>query len=824
MQYRIFAVFCAVSVSALCADPTGKVEFARDVQPIFQQRCVVCHGPKQHLSGLRLDDRDSARRVFQAGHSSGSRLIQMVNGSTGKVMPPVGGKLTSEQISTLARWIDQGADWPAAASASRHWAWEPVQHAAAPSVGLTDWPAGGASGAIDRFVLARLEKERVEPSPDADRATLLRRVSLDITGLPPMPEETAEFLADQRPDAYARQVDRLLASPHYGEKWARYWLDLAHYADSDGFEKDLERPWSWRYRDWVINAYNRDVPYDRFVTLQIAGDEIPGATVEDRIATGFYRNTLTNREAGVDRREARFDQLIDRVGTTGTVFLGITVRCAQCHDHKYDPIKQRDFYRMLAYFNAADDTDIEAPLPGERGQFLRTRAEYDQKRAALLAEYNVAELQKQWEQDMLSAMDDPGKRTDWDFQATEIRAGFDHADRVMHTPPADRSEQDQRRLTMRFIASPGPRLEADKPLLAKFRELKGKLDALDNTHPGLSMAYVMEGRNDYGPAHIALRGDYKNPGDEVQPGAPAFLPGSDRPAPRRLDLARWILSPDNPLTARVAVNRVWQELFGRGIVATSDDFGTQGDKPSHPELLDWLATEYRNLGWSSKALIREIVLSRTYRQSSAARPDLEKKDPANVLVARQARKRLPAELIRDEALEVSGLLDTDLGGPGIRPFQPAGVAEMRYGKVKPWVESPGRERYRRGLYIHYQRTTPYPFLVNFDEPDSTLSCTRRSVSDTALQSLDLLNDPVFFEAAQALANRIDTEAKGDFKDRLSFAYLLSVNRPPTEKETARLASYFDTQSGIRQKDPNAIAPWVGVSRILLNLDEFITRE
>ena len=442
----------------------------------------------------------------------------------------------------------------------------------------------------------------------------------------------------------------------------------------------------------------------------------------------------------------------------------------------------------------------------------------------MLEQYKIPELQKQWEADIVRAMDDPGKLLDWDFQVTEIRAGFDHADRILHTAPEKRSASERDRLTLRFVHSPGPRIGADKELSAKLKEARDKLDELDKSFPALSLAYVMEDRSDFGPAHIALRGDYKNEGDEVQPGVPAFLPGSAKPAPRRLDLARWILEADNPLTARVAVNRIWQELFGRGIVATSDDFGTQGDKPSHPELLDWLATEYRRLGWSNKALIREIVLSRTYRQSSAARPDLETKDPENVLLARQARIRMPAELIRDEALEASGLLDTDLGGPSIRPFQPAGVAELGYGALKKWNESPGREKYRRGLYIHYQRTTPYPFLVNFDEPDSTLSCTRRRLSNTPLQSLDLLNDPVFFEAAQALANRIETEVPGDFRTRLNYAYRLCLDRAPTEKEATRLATYFDTQAGLRSKDPGVIEPWVGVSRILLNLDEFITRE
>ena len=802
-----FGIF-GLALACFAAD--SNVDFARDVQPIFQERCTVCHGPKQHLSGLRLDDRDSAKRVIQPGHANSSRLIQMVNGATGKIMPPAGARLSSTQIDILTRWIDQGANWPASASVSRHWAWEPVSH-----------PAGAD---IDHFVLARLQKENIAPSPEAPKAILLRRVSLDITGLPPSPQETADFLADTRPDAWEREVDRLLASPHYGEKWARYWLDLAHYADSDGFEKDLVRPWAWRYRDWVIDALNRDLPYDKFVTLQIAGDEMPGATAEDRVATGFYRQTLTNREAGVDRREARFDQLVDRVGTTGTVFLGITLRCAQCHDHKYDPIKQRDFYRMLAYFNAADETDIEAALPGEMGPWLQAKPDYDRRFTEVLTQHQIPELQKQWEQDMLRAMDDPGKLLDWDFQVTEIRAGFDHADRIMHTAPEKRTLQEQHRLTMRFLGSPGPRIGADKELAAKVKDAREKIGELDKSFPALSMAYVMEDRSDYGAARIALRGDYKNPGDEVTSGVPEFLAAPGTKAPTRLDLAKWIVAPENPLTARVAVNRIWQELFGRGIVATSEDFGTQGDKPSHPELLDWLAREYQRLGWSNKALIREIVLSKTYRQSSDTRPELEKRDPENTLLARQSRVRLSAESIRDEALDAAGLLDTDIGGPSIKPFQPAGVAELGYGSPKKWVESPGREKYRRGVYIHYQRTTPYPFLVNFDEPDSTLSCTRRRVSNTALQSLDLLNDPVFFEAAGALAHRLETEAPADLNGRIKYAFQLCLNRAPSASETTRLASYIDTQSGIRAKDASAIDPWAGLSRILLNLDEFMTRE
>jgi mono/diheme cytochrome c family protein len=798
-------------VGLLQAQPTPRIDFVRQIQPILQQRCVGCHGPKLQSANLRLDLHDSAKRVILPGHAKTSRIMAMVRGAEGEIMPPVGEKLTDAQVALIEKWIDQGAEWPASADAVKHWAWEPIRRPAVPTV-KTVVPAATD---IDRFILARLEKEGIAPSPEADKTTLLRRAALDITGLPPTPQETAAFLADNRSDAYARQVDRLIASPHYGEKWARPWLDMAHYADSDGFEKDLVRPWSWRYRDWVIDAYNRDLPYDKFVTLQIAGDELPDASTQDRIATGFYRNTMTNREAGVDRKEARFDQLIDRTGTTATVFLGLTVRCAQCHDHKYDPVTQKDFYRLFAYFSAADEIDIDAPLGGELGSYLRAKPEYEKKRAELMSQYQVAEHQRQWEQDMLENMEHPGRFLDWDFQVTEIRAGFDHAERVLRTAPEKRSVYDARRLTYRLIRSPGPRIGADKALSAKFKELKEKLDALDKDFPAMSMAYTMEDRPEYPAAYLAIRGDWKNPGDEVQPGTPGFLTSGQTKGRSRLDLARWILAPENPLTARVAANRVWQELFGRGIVSTSDDFGTQGDRPSHPELLDYLATEYRRLEWSQKALIREIVLSRTYRQASQSRPDLEQKDPENILLARQSRVRLPAELIRDNALATSGLLDGDIGGPSIRPFQPVGVAELGY-SVKKWNESPGREKYRRGLYIHYQRTTPYPFLVNFDAPDSTLACTRRRQSDTALQSLNLLNDPAFFEAAQALAARLELETPSDFRTRLNRAFQLVVNRAPTERETTRLATYYDAQSGNN--------PWVGISRILLNLDEFITRE
>jgi hypothetical protein len=792
----------------IAANAASPPDFTREIQPIFQKRCYVCHGPQMQMKGLRFDDRQAAMRAIAPGDSARSPLIAVTTGVGGKFMPPTGTRLTDNEVALLRAWIDQGAKWPDSASKPGLWSLHPIAHPAPPAVQNRAW----AANAIDQFILARLEAENIAPSPPADRATLVRRISLDLTGLPPTPEEVQSFLADKKSDAYERLVDHLLASPHYGEKWARYWLDLAHYADSDGYEKDLERPWAWRYRKWVIEALNRDLPYDQFAIEQIAGDELPNATVEQRVATGFLRQALTNREGGVDRKEARFEELIDRTGTFGSVWLGMTVRCAQCHDHKYDPIKQKDFYQILAYFNRALEADVDAPLPGEFEPYLAAKPDYDRKRTELLKEYGVPDLQAEWESGMRGAIDNPGQKLDWDFAVTAFRAMVDHGDRIMRKPSAERTEQQQSRLTSYFLEGPGPVFTKQKETMAKVKEARTKLQALDKALPVVTQAYIMEDDPKPPATHIALRGDYRREGPEVEPGPPSFLPPGR--ARSRLELARWLVAPENPLVARVAVNRLWQEMFGRGIVATSEDFGTQGERPSHPELLDYLASDFRDHGWSMKRMLRQIALSATYRQSSDARQDLESRDPANILLARQSRIRLPAELIRDQALATSGLLDPAIGGKSIKPQQPDGVNELGYRSNVKWQESKGQERYRRGLYIHYQRTTPYPFLANFDEPDSTLSCIRRRVSNTPLQSLNLLNDPVFFEAAGALAKRIEREAPGaSFDERLNYAFELCLGRKPSAREKDRLSTYFSQQQD-----------WVGISRVLLNLDEFISRE
>lgn len=785
------------------------------------------------MNGLRLDNGAGVLKggysgpAVIKGNSGESRLVERITSTKdGFRMPPSGPRLTGAEVAAVRAWIDAGAAVPtdsaaaAAPSAPKTdlWSFQPVKQPPVPVPG---------KNAIDAFILARLKAEGLEPSPEADRVTLLRRLSLDLTGLPPAQTEIAGFLADQSPSAYERQVDRLLRSPHYGERWARQWLDLAHYADSDGYEKDQPRPWAWRYRHWVIQALNRDLPFDRFTIEQLAGDLLPSPTADNRVATGFLRNTLTNREAGVDRDEARFEQLVNRTNTVATTWLGLTMGCAQCHDHKYDPLTQRDYYRLLSFFERTEEAEINAPLPGELGPYLAALPEYEKKRAALLAEYEVPALQPLWEAKILSAIDTPGQAPEWDFALTSMKAMFDRTVRVMKTPPAERSPRDHRRLTDYFIFSNNTTLGLDKAKIERLKELRKKLNELDAALPPLSQAPVMTDDPAAPPTQIRVRGDWKNKGIVVESGVPAALAQiqlTAGAAPSRLDLARWLVSRENPLTARVWVNRAWQEFFGRGLVKTAEDFGKQGEKPSHPALLDWLAAEFMDSGWSMKHLHKTIVMSATYRQASKLRPEVSAKDPENVLLARQSRLRLPAETLRDQALAVSGLLSDSIGGPSIRPPQPAGVAELGYGGRR-WDVTSGRDRYRRGVYIHFQRTTPYPMLMNFDAPDMSVSCTRRSRSNTPLQALNLLNDEVFFEAAKALAWRVEEEASSQsLAGKIEYAFRLCLGRKPTAKEHARLESFHHQQAALFEREKQPLAAMVGVSRVLLNLDEFITRE
>jgi hypothetical protein len=671
-------------------------------------------------------------------------------------------------------------------------------------------------------VLAKLEAAGVEPSPEAHPETLLRRLSLDLIGLPPTVEEQSA------PDDHI--VDRLLASPHYGEKWGRHWLDQARYADSDGYRGDAFRPHAWRWRHWVIEALNRDMPFDQFTIEQIAGDLLPDAATGQWVATGFHRNTLTNREGGIDPEQFRVEAVMDRVNTIGTVWLGLTVGCAQCHDHKYDPISQRDYYRLFAFFNTAEEWYIDAPLPGESGPYLAARPAYDRKRESLLRDFGVPALQAEWEKRMIESADHPGKWLDWDHAFDDLRTSLEAGEKILRLAPEKRNRRQEKLLTDYFVSNYNRVVTKERSKELRFDELRKALAGLDRSLPALSQAAVIRQEPAPRATHLLQRGDYRSPGDPVTPGVPSVLhPLTVDSAPTRLDLARWLVSDENPLTARVIVNRIWQEYFGRGLVKTSENFGTQGEMPSHAELLDWLAAELIEHGWRLKHIHRLIVSSATYRQSSVFRPAVAEKDPENKLIARQARVRLPAELIRDSALRASGLLNPEIGGRSVRPPQPDGVSE--------WEPSKGVDRYRRGMYTQLYRNKPHPFLANFDAPNGYAPVCRRMVSNTPLQALNLLNDPVFVEAARVMGRRLASE-QGDFAARLTLAFRLCLGRLPSPAEQEDLLSYFQQQKRLLAANrgagekimPSALtgaadaAAWAGVASILMNADEFMTRE
>jgi mono/diheme cytochrome c family protein len=834
------------------------VEFLREVQPILRRHCWGCHGASVQSGGLRLDQRDAAQaggysgQVLTPGNAAASRLYRLVAGLDPKVrMPPAGARLTPAEVEILRKWIDEGAAWPAgvgsAVAAARpqtsHWAFQPPRRPAPPTVRRPEW----VRNAIDAFVLARLEAENLSPSPEADPSTLVRRLHLDLTGLPPAPDVVARYLASRDPRRYERLVEDLLASPHFGEKWARHWLDLSRYSDSEGNESDFPRPYAWRYRHWLIEQFNRDLPFDEFTVRQIAGDLLPHPTPEDRAGLGFHRNTSSNREGGADIEAERVEQVVDRTNAVGLAWLGLTVGCARCHDHKYDPISQKEYFQLYAFFNNADEVNVDAPLPGEAGEWLRRRPAYERKRRDLLCEVEeeAARLQARWEEKVRWAADHPGKDHVWDRQLELLGLQWEQGlgggqlegMTVLYLPPAERTRRQRETMQEHFLGR-GSVIDPQRFADLGLSEIARKLAALNKEYPLLTQAPSLEERRTRRRANfIHLRGDFRSPGIPVAEDVPGVLPPFPASAPRnRLGLARWLLAEDHPLTARVTVNRVWQEMFGRGIVATPDDFGAQGSPPSHPALLDWLAAEFREQGWSFKQLLRTIVQSSTYRQASHRRKDLDERDPANTLLARQSRFRLAGELVRDAALAVSGLLHPAIGGPSVRPPQPAAVS--REGFQTEWVESTGPDRYRRGLYTHMQRTAPYAQLVTFDAPDPNLMCARRERSNSPLQALTLLNDPVFFEAAQALARRVLTEAPEPA--RLDYAFRLCFGRAPSASERDQAASFLarerdrlaretDTShelfpAHLEGIEPRTAAAWTLLASGLLNTDEFVTRE
>jgi hypothetical protein len=708
--------------------------------------------------------------------------------------------------------------------AKTHWAYVKPVRPEFPKVENSRW----VRNPIDAFVLARLEKEKLKPSPEADRVALIRRVSLDLTGLPPTIAEVDAFVADKSKDAYEKLVDRLLASPHYGEKWARMWLDLARYADTHGYEKDPKRS-MWPYRDWVINAFNQNMPFDEFTIEQIAGDMLPNATEEQKVASGFHRNTMYNTEGGVDKEESRVETIVDRVNTTATVWLGSTLGCAQCHTHKYDPFTITEYYQMFAFLNNADEPQMEVPSAAQKAQEKQLQEEIPRLEAELKKQTpELDAAQKEWEPKFT--------RTLIENSTAEASNTPPVIRKVIAKPPAERSETDNVALAD-YFRSISPALKPVRDQLAEAQKHQKELKAQTPT------TLVMAERKEARETHILARGNFLNPGDKVTPGVPAILPPLPASEPaNRLALAHWLVSPENPLTARVTMNRFWGQYFGHGLVETVEDFGTQGERPTHPELLDWLATEFMRQKWDMKAMHKLIVMSATYRQSSRTTPEMVERDPNNRLFERGPRFRVPAETVRDIALEASGLLSQKIGGPSVFPYQPDGIWTQLYSSDK-WEMSKGEDKYRRGLYTFWRRTSPYPAFMSFDAPSRELICTRRPRSNTPLQALTTLNDPSYVEASEALARRMMTEAKGDATARAAYGFRLCVARAPKKNELQRLLELYQAELARYKQDGKAaeqlsttelgkpkekidldeLAAWTVVANVLLNLDETITK-
>jgi len=1039
--------------------PAGEtVDFAGDVFPILMSRCAYCHGPDEQEGQLRVDAR---AKVFGGGVSGPSVvkgkpeesiLYQRVAGLGDEDrMPADDDPLSDEQIALIKKWIEQGAPWPDGVgedvAIDKHWAYEKPVRPELPEVEHKAWPRNP----IDHFVLAKLEAEGIEPAPPADKAKLLRRVYLDLTGLPPSVEQIDAFLADESEDAYERVVDRLLASKHYGERWARPWLDAARYADSNGYQADQYRE-VWPYRDWVIDAMNADMPFDQFTIQQIAGDLLPDASVQQKIATGFHRQTTCNVEAGVDPEENRVNQILDRVNTTGTVWLGSTIECAQCHNHPYDPFNQKDYYRLYAFFNNTPmevkhtsrttydfyGPKMDVPLEGDvtdkqralKKKFEQARRGYEQRMDELIANQDAWEekILAKWKQQKqraetekspwqvvdvvefkssggashevlddgsvlisgarpdkdtytlvaktglskitafkLEALTDPslpGKgpgrhhperpnfvlhefdvkarpesappkdarpvklhsawadysqskygvsgaidgdpKTGWaihqEFHKPHVAtfrtvepAGFEDGT-VLHItmpqnhggtrtlgrfrisvcegePPAAESPPEQRIPDAIVDIIQTPPASRDEALIDKLREyyltrqpdlmkLEDELESLKEQlgEESAATTLVMVEMDKPRQTRMFRRGDFLSPMDKVTPGTPASLhplPGQDSGQVNRLNLARWLVSDENPLTARVQVNRWWSQIFGRGLVRTVEDFGTQADPPSHPQLLDWLAVEFMHPSvsfsrsgnedesanpWSMKHIHKLIVMSATYQQDSRITPQLLKRDPNNVLLARGPRFRLAAEAIRDNALSISGLLSRKLGGPPVYPPQPSGIWRHVGRNAPKYKTDTGEDRYRRGIYVIWRRSAPYPSFVNFDAPDRAACVVGRTRTNTPLQALTLLNDEAYVEMSWAFARRIATEPKEmNNRERIVWAWRTAVGRRPKDAEADYLLSIYQQQQerftqdaaaasklidkqqvpeGVQQDE---LAAWFYVANILLNLDETITK-
>jgi len=916
-----------------------EVIFNRDIRPILSNKCFFCHGPdeKTREADLRLDTREGATAeidgffaIVPGKPDDSELLIRVAHDQGDDIMPPPKskkGKLTAAEIALLRRWIEQGAPYQG------HWAFEPLSDSKP--------PASWKENPIDYYIDSTLTRHEISPSPLAGRAILIRRLSLDLTGLLPSPEETAAFTNDKRPDAYEHLVDRLLASPHYGERWGRHWLDQARYADSHGYSVDGGRD-MWPFRDWVIKAHNNDFPFDQFTIEQIAGDLLPNRTKSQLIASAFHRNTLINQEGGSDREQFRVESVIDRVNTTGAVWLGLTVSCAQCHTHKFDPITHREYYELFAFFNNTEDANNTGPTvevkqfevlnnnpkppkpeKPQTGQPAKWESvNYESRRTqsgaplkklkdnSLLItlpvkpkdSYNlsvssklntVAALRLRTIPDKSLPKNGPGTASNGNFVLTNLTVSLDgkviplkaaFADHEQADYPASHIIDRDKKSGWAINVGRGQKAKMnaehevtvifEKPVSTKGKPLTVRIEhdlhndylvgrfALDlsATAPpiprGKSPAevkartgklMVMKELPKPRSTFILTRGDFTRPdkeAGELSPGVfskvgPALPDSSTRR--NRLDLAKWLIDPANPLTPRVTVNRIWMRYFGRGLVETEEDFGTQGSPPTHPDLLDYLGQRFIADGWSMKKLHRLIVTSETYQRSSKARPDLADLDPRNLLLARQSRLRLDAEIIRDAALSASGLFAPIIGGPGVYPPQPDGIYAFTQSR-KSWRTSTGPDRYRRAMYTFFYRSAPYPLLSTFDAPDFQTVCTHRVRSNTPLQALTIANDPAFLEIAQGLAARMIREKPEGLDSQIQHAFQLALCRAPSKEELTILTTYARQQANDFSKDqeaarallskdlqssklpPAQAAALVGVARALLNTDNFITRE
>lgn len=1026
-------------VQNLAAD-TSSVDFVKDIQPIFKASCYQCHSGDKPRGQLRLDSKAMALKggisgqVIVPGHGADSRLVHRIMGHGDEPrMPFKSEPLSAQQINLIKQWIDAGAVWPESASVDgkveKHWAFVAPVRPALPEVKNRKW----VRNPVDSFVLAELEKQNLAPSPEASKETLIRRVSLDLIGLPPTPAEVDRFLSDKSPKAYEHLVDRLLNNPHYGERWGRHWLDAARYADSDGYEKDKSRQ-VWFYRDWVINALNSDMPYDRFIIEQVAGDLLPHPTQDQLVATGFLRNSMINEEGGVDPEQFRMEAMFDRMDAIGKSVLGVTIQCAQCHNHKFDPLKQEEYYRLFAFLNDSHESNIAVYTPEEqmkRAEIMRQTRELE-----AILQHNHADWQERmnaWEERVkkdqpdwtllrptvddistggqkylplkdgsflaqgyaptkhkvkltvktdqpvitafrLELLNDPnlprggpgrsikgvGALTEFEVEAapadapnqvckvrfvkatadvnlpeTPLESIFDDKSKKHRvTGPIEYAIDGKDETAWGIDAGPGFRNQPRKavfvpeypienpqgtilniylkqshggwnsddnqnnnlgrlrlsitnapdavadPLPANVRDLlsvapekrspaqvqtifnyfrttvpewkdeNSRIAEMWKQYPEGSTQLVLHTREDGRETHILTRGDFLKPAKLVTPGVPAFLHQLPAGAPpNRLTFAKWLVDRNSPTTARSMVNRIWQNYFGTGLVTTTEDLGRQSETPSHPQLLDWLAVEFMDHGWSLKNIQRLIVTSATYKQSSDVTPQLYARDPYNRLLARGPRFRVEAEIVRDIALAASGLLNNKIGGPSAYAPAPEFLFQppVSYGP-KIWNEEKGPDRYRRAIYTFRYRSVPYPMLQTFDAPVGDMSCVRRSRSNTPLQALTTLNEPLFLESARALAMRTLREGGLNDAQKIGYAFRLCIARKPTAAETTELLSLLNSvmqryASGeLKPQEllsgsagpqaaqipagptPEQVAAWTAVSRVLLNLDETITKE